>query len=141
MRGPTRVHVGVEVWRHDDGRVLVGGAPLRVLRIPSAAGGVVTFVARDAASARVVERLLDAGLAHPDPAELPEIPLTELSVVVPVHGRVAMLDRLLTALRDVRTIVVDDATPAPASADLARTAAQHGAELVVLARNAGPAAA
>ncbi len=141
MSAPLRVHVGTEVWRYDDGRVLVGGAPLRVMRVPSAVGGVTAFEATGAASARVAERLRDAGLAHPDPAELPEIPRSGLTVVVPAYGRAEPVERLLSGLGGLRTIVVDDATPAPASDDLARAARRHGAELIVLPRNVGPASA
>ncbi|MDQ1129682.1 mycofactocin biosynthesis glycosyltransferase MftF [Microbacterium sp. SORGH_AS_0888] len=135
-----RVHVGTDVWRLDDGRVLVGGAPLRVVRLGGAAVGE-TLSAEDAASARRVERLLEAGLAHPDPAELDEVSLDELTVVVPVFGRAAPLDRLLAGLGGVRVVVVDDGTPQPAAADLAAIAERHGAQLLRLARNAGPASA
>ncbi|MBU4465355.1 MAG: glycosyltransferase, partial [Actinobacteria bacterium] len=102
-----RVHVGEEVWRLDHGRVLVGGAPLRVLRLGGAEVPAV-FAATDAATSRRVRHLLDAGLAHPDPADLPSIPLDELTVIVPVFGRAESLDRLLRGLTGVRVIVVDD---------------------------------
>lgn len=135
-----RVHVGTEVWRLDEGRVLVGGAPLRVVRLGGAPPGD-TLEARDAASARRVDRLLAAGLAHPDPAELPEVPLDELTVVVPVFGRAEPLDRLLAGLAGLRVIVVDDGTPEPAAGALAAVAARHGARLLRLERNGGPASA
>ena len=58
-----RVRVGDEVRVHDGGRTLVGGSPLRVLRLrapaPSLGTGSVVEV-RDAATRIVAERLLAA---------------------------------------------------------------------------------
>ncbi len=137
MNAPVpRVHVGDEVWRLDEGRVLVGGAPLRVLRLPEGADAGA-FSAVDEASGRRLERLLDAGVAHPDPVELPEIALDQLTVVIPTLGRSAALERLLEGLSGVTTIVVDDGTPAPEAAELARLAHEHGARLQRLEHNVG----
>jgi mycofactocin system glycosyltransferase len=70
---------------------------------------------------------------------VPSIPLDQLTVVVPVYGTPEPLDRLLDALRGVRTIVVDDASPD--ATGVARVAKQHSARLLRLLVNSGPSAA
>lgn len=140
----TRLMIGRDVWRYDGGRVLVGGAPTRVVRVSPAAADLVrdgTLEVGDGASARLAETLLQAGIAHPDPDALPPVSLGDLTVVIPVHGRAAALERLVTALHGVAVIVVDDATPEPAASDLRHLAARFGATLLRLERNVGPASA
>lgn len=149
----TRLLIGEEVWRYDgrgtarrrgSGATLVGGAPVRVMKLTAAAAALIDdrgLTVDDDASARLGERLLDAGIAHPDPASLPPGDLDELTVVIPVHGRPAQLARLLDALHGVRVLVVDDGTPEPAAAALAAAVSRAGAELVRLDENAGPATA
>ena len=138
------VRLGRRTSVRDDGGVLVGGAPTRVLRLTPAARARLhgrEVVVTDAAGRALAELLMDAGVAEPVAASLPGIPLAELTVVVPVHDRTGMLDRLLASLPagPAAVIVVDDA-----SADAATTAevaARHGARLVRLAENQGAAAA
>lgn len=140
----TRLQLGSDVWIYDRGRVLVGGAPTRVLRLSRAAARLMThhtITASDAASARVAERLLDAGMVHPDPDRLPAVDPGLLTVVVPVHGRARQLSRLLAGLRDMRVLVVDDATPEPMASELRATVEAAGARLLRRARNGGPASA
>ena len=138
------VRLGRRTVLRDGGAVLVGGAPTRVLRLAPAArerlrGREVTV--RDAAGRALAELLMDAGVAEPVAESLPAIPLSELSIVIPVHDRAVMLDRLLASLPTglAAVIVVDDA-----SADARATetvAARHGARLVRLDENRGAAAA
>ncbi|MFB9646872.1 mycofactocin biosynthesis glycosyltransferase MftF [Microbacterium terregens] len=138
------VMVGREVWRYDGGRVLVGGAPTRVLRLSPLAFELVRdeqVVASDATSRQLAARLLEAGLAHPDPDRLPAADLEDLTVIIPVLGRSDALERLLSGLHGVRLLVVDDGTPEPAAAALHRVVARAGAELLRLDRNVGPASA
>ncbi|KQY50087.1 MULTISPECIES: mycofactocin biosynthesis glycosyltransferase MftF [unclassified Nocardioides] len=130
------------VRQYDGGRVLVGGSPGRLMRLSAKA---VTLLDGDelavsSVTAVLAERLLDAGMMDPVAATLPTPSLDELSVVVPVRDRPRQLDRLLGALpRDVHVLVVDDASKRP---DLvAATAKKHGAEVVALSVNVGPAAA
>jgi hypothetical protein len=89
------------------------------------------LVVRDATSARLARRLLDAGIAHPvvvgphvppRPRVPPGPPPAEVTVVVPVRDRPAGLRRLLDALADpdalaepvAAVIVVDDGSADPA---------------------------
>ncbi|MRH27793.1 mycofactocin system glycosyltransferase [Microbacterium sp. SYP-A9085] len=140
----TVLRLGTDVWRYADGRILVGGAPTRVMRLRPAAARLVadgTLTASDPASARLADRLLDAGIAHPDPDTLPRIPLGDLTVVVPVHGRPTELERLLAGLRELSVLVVDDGTPEPVASALRAVVAAGGARLLRTERNAGPASA
>ncbi|GAA3635268.1 mycofactocin biosynthesis glycosyltransferase MftF [Microbacterium awajiense] len=128
----------------EGGAVLVGGWPTRVLRLNP---GVVAHVrdrevtVADAASRALVERLMAAGVAEPVAASLPEGSLAEVTVVVPVHERAAMLDRLLGSLPAGLggVVVVDDASADPSA--LREVAARHGADLVRLDVNVGSGAA
>ncbi len=128
-------------------RMLIGGAPVRVVRL-SAAG--VRAVGRwragtapaGAAERALARRLVDGGLAHPvpDPAAPPP---GEVCVVVPVRDRTRALALLLAAVRadlpGVGVLVVDDASADRAGT--ARVAAEHGARLVRREACGGPAAA
>jgi mycofactocin system glycosyltransferase len=135
-----RVRVGADVRVHDGGRTLVGGSPLRVLRLkepaPALGRGQILEVA-DRTSATVAERLLAANLAAPVLA--PTTDGAELTVVVPIRDRADRLDRLLGGLAGLPVVVVDDASRDPGA--VAAVAARHGARLVALADNVGPAGA
>lgn len=126
----------------DDG-VLVGGSPTRVARLKPAAvtlieAGAVTV--RDSASRALAEYLLSAGMADPVVSALPEVPLSEVTVVVPVRDRARQLDRLLASLpKGLRVVVVDDASHDPAA--VAAVVTGHAAMLVPLTRNIGAAGA
>jgi len=96
----------------DDGAVLLGGAPPRLLHLaPTArahlADGRLTV--SDATSAALARRLLDAGIAHM--VVVPASPsASEVTVVVPVKDRLVGLRRLLDALPSGLggLVVVDD---------------------------------
>ncbi len=131
------------------GTVLVGGSPVRVLRLtPSGArhgagwwsGTPVPANARARALAR---RLLDTGIAHP---ALSAGALAnnwgpgDVTVVIPVRDRQAELARCLAGLVQMpRVIVVDDGSGDPAA--VARVASGAGARVLRRAVNGGPAAA
>jgi len=141
--------------RRDDGGTLLGGSPLRLFRLSQRARDLLPgdrLVVRDATTAALAARLLDAGMAHPDlgrpdlahPGPAPT-PCSDVTVVVPVRDRPAALDRLLTALRadpatsGLPVIVVDDGSTDPATVPpLARAA---GATVVRHDTARGPAAA
>ncbi|MFD4605520.1 mycofactocin biosynthesis glycosyltransferase MftF [Streptomyces sp. NPDC058464] len=137
----------VELDRHtqvvDGGRALLGGFPTRLLKLTPRARRLLTgraLVVRDAAGALLADRLLETGMAHPVVGSLPAPTDPRYTVVVPVRDRPRQLDRLLRSIGPGRAvIVVDDASRQPAA--VAAAAARHGARLVALAVNAGPAAA
>ena len=124
----------------DGGLSLVGGSPLRSLRLtPAAAEHVVDGRVRvgDTVTDLIARRLLDGNLADPDdPAPVDP---AELTVVVPAHDRPEHLDRCLAALSGLAVIVVDDASRDPGP--VAEVVRRHRATLVTLADNRGPAGA
>ncbi|GAB2961099.1 mycofactocin biosynthesis glycosyltransferase MftF [Streptomyces pseudoechinosporeus] len=137
------VQLGPRVREYDGGRVLVGGAPPRLVRLGTRAGPLLKNrrIRIDApTSARLAERLVALGMAHPVARELPPIDPACLTVVVPVRDRAGELERLLASIGgQAPVIVVDDG-----SYDLlavTRVAVRHGARLVALGDNRGPAAA
>jgi mycofactocin glycosyltransferase len=136
----TRLVAGVSV--------LAGGSPLRVLRLtPRGARQVAAWldgapVPDSVAARKLARRLLDAGIAHPDPGvrALPGPSLADVTVVIPVRDRHAELARCLAGLRDVpRVIVVDDCSADPAA--IAAIAAAAGASVLRRPVNGGPGAA
>jgi mycofactocin glycosyltransferase len=130
------------------GAVLVGGSPVRVLRLTAAgarqvAGWLDGAPVPDAPAARALaRRLLDAGLVHPEPAaDLPGVPApADVTVVVPVRDRHAELARCLDGLTGLpHVLVVDDASAEPAA--IKAIAAARGADTISRPVNGGPAAA
>ena len=140
------------------GSVLVGGSPVRVLRLtPAGARQVASWfggtpVPPGASARALARRLLDAGIAHPDFSALdgprrgsgahpPGCPVAaDVTVVIPVRDRHAELARCLAGLRDLpHVIVVDDASADPLA--IKRIAAEHGAAAVHRPVNGGPGAA
>ena len=131
--------------RRDGGAALLGGSPLRMVRLAPAARALLTgdrLVVDGARTAALAGHLLDAGLAHPD---LPDAALPDVTVVVPVKDRTAGLRRLLAALRadpgtaDRPVVVVDDGSAEPSA--VAAVAEEAGAGLVRHEVARGPAAA
>lgn len=139
-----RVALRDDVRRLDDGRLLVGGSPLRAVRLSDAArtmldggaGRVMSVV--DQPSALLAGRLLDGNLADPL-LESTAVDPADITVVVPVRDRVEQLDRCLAALADLSVVVIDDASHDAAA--VAQVVRRHGATLVALERNVGPAGA
>jgi mycofactocin system glycosyltransferase len=127
------------------GTVLVGGAPVRVLRLtPTGARHVAgwwsgTPVPDSPRARALARRLLDTGIAHPVPAGGTLGP-GDVTVVIPVRDREAELTRCLAGLaRMPRVIVVDDCSRDPAVT--ARVASGAGARVLRRAVNGGPGAA
>ncbi len=131
------------------GTVLVGGSPVRVLRLtPSGARHVAgwwsgTPVPANARARALARRLLDTGIAHPAPsagALANSWGPGDVTVVIPVRDRQAELARCLAGLAAMpRVIVVDDGSDDPAA--VARVASGAGARVLRRAVNGGPAAA
>jgi len=124
-----------------DGDVVIGGSPLRAVRLTAAARCLLddgTVTVTDAATDRLAGRLVDGNVADPvlsgvgvDPADL--------TVVIPVRDRPEQLDRALASLHGLHRIVVDDASHDPDA--VAAVVLRHGAHLVRLVTNRGPAGA
>ncbi|HEX3606474.1 MAG TPA: mycofactocin biosynthesis glycosyltransferase MftF, partial [Candidatus Dormibacteraeota bacterium] len=134
--------------RLEDGRVLIGGSPPRLLRLSDAGARAVDRLAAGAAvpaagggTAALARRLVAAGMAHPRPPRPPfAAPHARVAVVIPVRDRPAELARALAGLGAVAEVVVVDDGSADARA-AARVAADAGARLVRAPRPEGPAAA
>lgn len=136
-----RVRLRDDLVRADHGRLLVGGSPTRVVRLSARARGMLvdgTLEVDGPATARLARQLLDGNLAAPV-LDGTEVAMVDLTVVVPVRDRAEQLDRCLAALVPLRVVVVDDASHDPEA--VARVALRHGADLVALTGNVGPAGA
>lgn len=129
-----------------NGRLVFGGSPQRLLRLSETAAGLLgdgSFVVRDGSTARLARVLLDAGVVHPRPPEADAV--DDVSIVVPVRDRPAMVDRLLGALRadphgnQVPIVVVDDGSSDPGA--LRAVAHAHSATVLRHEHSRGPAAA
>jgi mycofactocin system glycosyltransferase len=127
----------------DGGRTLLGGSPIRLLRLTARARPLLAerrIAVRDRAGAVLADRLLEAGLAHPVVEVLPLPADPRCTYVVPVHDRPRELDRLLGSIGAAGpVIVVDDASPR--RAEVRAVAERHGARFVPLEINVGPAGA
>ncbi|GAA3247017.1 mycofactocin biosynthesis glycosyltransferase MftF [Pseudonocardia petroleophila] len=139
----------------DDGAVLLGGAPPRMLRLAAAGRALLSSgaVTVDGPTSRALaRRLLDVGIAHPvdgPPGPGPGA----VTVVVPVKDRVDGLQRLVAALGEVGApggvgalVVVDDGSADPAAIRAAAgpraTVLRHGTSRgASAARNTGLRAA
>lgn len=125
------------------GRELIGGSPTRVLYLTEPASRMIldrTAVASDTSTGLFVERLLESGMADPVLESLPDLDPASVTLVVPAFGRPLALARLLTSIgKQYRVIVVDDCSPDPAA--IHAVTEKHGAHLVRLPSNSGPAQA
>jgi mycofactocin glycosyltransferase len=128
--------------RQLDETTLFGGSPARVLRLSRAGAAALAELrsgpVRSRAAATLARKLTDAGLAHPQPPVAPARP--DVTVIIPVRDRAAMLDRCLTALgTSYPVLVVDDGSEDPDA--VAAVAAAHRATLLRRPANGGPGAA
>ena len=129
---------------------LFGGSPARVLRLTEAGHQALAELragpVRSAAAGVLARRLTDAGMAHPVPpaaACSPEVAgagagqRIDVTIVIPVRDRAAMLGRCLAAAgSDYPVVVVDDGSADAAA--ITAVAGQHGAIVQRLAASAGP---
>jgi mycofactocin system glycosyltransferase len=96
------------------GSALLGGSPTRLLRLAPAARTMLgdgRLEVRDAVSAQLARTLLDATVAHPRPPSGPSH--RDVTVVIPVRDNPSGVRRLVTALRGMRIVVVDDGSANP----------------------------
>jgi mycofactocin system glycosyltransferase len=127
----------------DDGAALAGGSPTRISRLKPLARRTVrdrTITVKDAVSRTLAGHLLATGMADPVVDALPPADLLLATVVIPVRDRPRQLDRLLTGLGGALAVVVVDDASVDRHA-VAEVAARHGAELLALEENVGPAGA
>ncbi|OBG83925.1 mycofactocin system glycosyltransferase [Mycobacterium sp. E136] len=97
-----------------EGSALLGGSPTRLLRLAPAAQTMLSggrLEVHDAVSAQLARTLLDATVAHPRPASGPSH--RDVTVVIPVRDNASGVRRLLTAVRGLQVIVVDDGSAMP----------------------------
>jgi mycofactocin system glycosyltransferase len=137
------VQLGRRARLLDGGRSLVGGSPTRVMYLTERASGMIVerrVTVVDAATRTLANRLLEAGIADPVLASLAEQDPSQLTVVVPAYGRTAALERTLASISGAHpVIVVDDCSPDAAA--MRHTVESHGARLLRLPKNGGPAVA
>ncbi len=96
------------------GSALLGGSPTRLLRLAPAAQTLLTggrLEVHDAVTAQLARTLLDATVAHPRPAGGPSH--RDVTVVIPVRNNLSGVIRLVSVLRGLRVIVVDDGSVTP----------------------------
>ena len=139
-----RPAAGLRVVR--DGETLLGGSPLRMLRLSARATTLVSGwlagepVGEDRDERALARRLLDAGLANPDPPARPPDTIRDVTVVVPVYADPERLRACLAPLAgSASVIVVDDGSPDPDP--IAAAAHAAGARYVRHPENRGPSAA
>jgi mycofactocin glycosyltransferase len=131
--------------RERGGEVLLGGSPPRLITLSPRGAELAERwwtgvpVGDDLAERVLARRLLDAGLAHPEPPSR-RGPGEGVTIVVPVYGDAERLARCLAALAgETPVIVVDDGSPD--SASIAVVAERFGARYVRHPVNRGAAAA
>ncbi|GAB7143243.1 mycofactocin biosynthesis glycosyltransferase MftF [Mycobacterium riyadhense] len=123
------------------GAALLGGSPTRLLRLAPAAQDMISdgrLKVCDEVSAQLARTLLDATVAHPRPAGGPSH--RDVTVVIPVRDNASGLRRLVTSLRGLRVIVVDDGSAYPVELD-DLAGAHCDIEVLHHPRSKGPAAA
>ena len=124
-----------------DGSALLGGSPTRLLKLAPAAQDMLCdgrLKVRDDVSAQLARTLLDATVAHPRPAGGPSH--QDVTVVIPVRDNLSGVRRLVSSLRGLRVIVVDDGSfPSIEPDDF--VGAHCDIEVLHHTRSRGPAAA
>lgn len=135
------IRIDPTVRAYSGGRVLIGGSPMRMLKLAPAAAGMIGdgyLEVVDSQSAVVARRLLDSGVANPRPMSTPSP--SDVTVVVPIRDNATGLARLVPALRGLEVVVVDDGSAVPVELpDLSGCTAR--VTLLRHERSRGPAAA
>lgn len=104
-----------------NGRLLVGGSPLKIISVTTAGAAVIArwlagspIDPSSGAQAKLAHRLVSAGMMHPClPSSGGATP--GLTVVIPVKDDEVGLDRTLAGLRNQTVVVVDDGSRNPVS--------------------------
>ncbi len=142
---PPALAVDPDVRLSRGGTTLLGGSPLRLVRLTEA--GVRAYdeltsgeVPASGPAQKLARHLLDTGMAHPRPTAAPFDP-GAVALVVPVRDDAAGLAALLAAewvASAGQVVVVDDGSE---DREVARVAEAAGAELRSHVVSGGPAAA
>ena len=105
-------------WRSKNGAGLVAGTPGTFFRVTDKGSDALDAITSDgrAHESALLNRLIAAGAVHPLPG--PAVPADQITVIVPMFARsqsdADRVRELVAALRPLRTVVVDDASPVPA---------------------------
>ncbi len=148
-----RVRLAHDASVRSEGLWLAGGAPFRLMRLTDGGAGHIRrwsgsdgdVVGAELGGRALARRLLDHGLLLSDGCDpVGQVGTrleSELDVVVPVHNGSDQLERCLESLAasGVNVTVVDDGSADPRA--VAEVVQRHGARLVRLGMNRGPAAA
>ena len=108
-----------EDTRRPSPRTLIGGSPVRLLRLSDAGSRLVDSwvsgesVGSGPAAQMLARRLVDAGIAQPQPPSDAGPGPDDVTVVVPVRDRPSGLAETLAALEELKVVVVDDASVDP----------------------------
>jgi mycofactocin glycosyltransferase len=135
-----RYMLDASVRRADDGRLLSGGVPSRLVRLTATGSAVLDDAlagrpVADGAPRRLVQRLDDQGLIHPCGAGERSLDVT---TVIPVCNAPAGLPALIRALRERGGVIVVDDGSTDDAVEVARAA---GATVLSNAGPPGPSAA
>ena len=130
------------VRRTDAGRVIVGGAPARLVRLTAAGASMLDRVLagdvqREAEAESIIALLMGHGLLHPTGAPTPRVPMT-VAAVVPVKNGVRWIGDVVRALRGLMDVVVVDDGSTDGSAEVAAAA---GGQVIGNDRTPGTAGA
>ncbi len=140
-----RLVADTALQRRDHGRLIIGGAPLRIIRLSDVGTEVLSSwldgepLTGDFQERTLARRLIDAGIVHPIVEVIDDPGAT---VVIPAYNDAEGLARSLRSLQlgnELAVIVVDDASRN--SAEIAAVCERHGAQLIRHDTNQGPAAA
>jgi mycofactocin system glycosyltransferase len=118
------IRLDPSVRRLDDDRVLLGGSPMRLLKLSATARAVLATDDWESRAGRALtSRLIAAGLAHPQPQGGPD--LGQVSVVIPVRDRAEAVRRLVEGLDPALEIIVVDDGSVPALPPLGQVTVRH----------------
>lgn len=142
-----RFAIDASVRRVGDGKVVIGGSPLKLFRLTDRGGELIDAIERGdqidptAATNLLIDRLLDAGVLHPHFGADDNLNTADVTVIIPAFNTpAAILTRLVeecsmaSRYARVEVVIVDDASQPP-------LAPVHGARVVRREFNGGPGAA
>jgi mycofactocin system glycosyltransferase len=143
--GESVYQLDSSVRRLDSGRVVLGGSPLKLLRLTAGGAAILDRcqagqpVTLGPKAREVVERLVDDGILHPRPTSS-AYTAADVTVVIPVRDKPDGLAATLWSLGPVKGVVVVDDGSVDADSHR-RVADGAGAKVLTRAQSGGPAAA